>query len=257
MEEQQKSLCRWEPLSGGARVLVSREHGFGTDAVLLADFSRPKPGESWVDLGTGCGVIPLLWRVRTKVGKITGVEIREQAAEQAKRSVEENGFAGEITILHGDARELSAYFAAGSLDGIACNPPYTATGAGIPSPSDARRTARQGDSFTLEDLAQTAKYALRFGGRLCVCLRPNRLGEAVEVFHRADLEPKRLRLVQQRREKAPFLFLMECRRGGKPGMTVESVLLLEGEDGSPTEEIETIYGDYRDNPEHKGSRPAK
>ena len=92
---------------------------------------------------------------------------------------------------------------------------------------------------------------------LCVCLRPNRLGEAVEVFHRADLEPKRLRLVQQRREKAPFLFLMECRRGGKPGMTVEPVLLLEGEDGSPTEEIETIYGDYRDNPEHKGSRPAK
>lgn len=256
MEEQRKET-RWEPLSGGTRVLVSREHGFGTDAVLLADFSRPKPGESWADLGTGCGVIPLLWRARTKVGEITGIELRPQGAQQAKRSVEENGFGENTHIVQGDARDLTGFFAAGSLDGIACNPPYTAPGAGIPSPGEARRTARQGDSFTLEDLARGARYALRFGGRLCVCLRPNRLAEAVEVFHQADLEPKRMRLVQQRAGKGPFLFLMECRRGGKPGMIVEPVLLLEGENGAPTEEIEAIYGDYRDNPEHRGSCTAK
>lgn len=256
MEEQLKNT-RWEPLWGGAKVLVSREHGFGTDAVLLAHFSRPKPGEAWADLGTGCGVIPLLWRARASGGKITGVELREQAAEQAKRSVEENGFAGEVSIIQGDARNLPDYFPAGSLDGIACNPPYTAPGAGIPSPEEARRTARLGDSFTLDDLAAAARYALRFGGKLCVCLRPNRLAEAVEVFHKAALEPKRLRLVQQRPGKEPFLFLMECRRGGNPGMVVEPVLLLEGPDGSPTEEIEAIYGDYRDNPERKGKSPAK
>ena len=92
---------------------------------------------------------------------------------------------------------------------------------------------------------------MRFGGRLCLCLRPQRLAEAVEVFHSHQLEPKRLRLVQQRAGKAPFLFLLECRRGGKPGMEVGPVLLLEREDGSPTQEIEAIYGDYRDNPEHR------
>ena len=31
----------------------------------------------------------------------------------------------------------------------------------------------------------------------------------------------------------------------------EPVLLLEGEDGAPSREIEAIYGDYRDNPEHR------
>ena len=139
------------------------------------------------------------------------------------------------------------------MDGIACNPPYTAPGTGPACPDAARRTARQGDSFTLEDLAAVARQALRFGGRLCVCLRPQRLGEAIEVFHSHQLEPKRLRLCQQRVGKAPFLFLLECRRGGKPGMTVEPVLLLEGEDGSPSPELEAIYGDYRDNPEHKGA----
>lgn len=243
----------WEPLSGGSRVLVSREHTFGTDAVLLADFSAPRPGEYWADLGTGCGIIPLWWRVRTRAGRITGVELQEKAAAQARCSVEENGFGDRVEILQGDARELGNLILAGSLDGIACNPPYTAPGTGPACPDAARRTARQGDSFTLEDLAAVARQALRFGGRLCVCLRPQRLGEAIEVFHSHQLEPKRLRLCQQRVGKAPFLFLLECRRGGKPGMTVEPVLLLEGEDGSPSPELEAIYGDYRDNPEHKGA----
>ena len=250
MEERLQNTT-WEPLCGGARVLVSPQHTFGTDAVLLAHFAAPRPRERWADLGTGCGVIPLLWRVRTQAGAITGVEMQEKAACQAQRSVEENGFSATVDIVQGDARQLGALFPAGSLDGIACNPPYTAPGAGIPSEDGARRAARQGDSLSLEDVARGARYALRFGGRLCLCLRPQRLAEAVEVFHSHQLEPKRLRLVQQRAGKAPFLFLLECRRGGKPGMEVGPVLLLEREDGSPTQEIEAIYGDYRDNPEHR------
>lgn len=241
----------WEPLSGGSRVLVSREHTFGTDAVLLADFSAPRPGEHWADLGTGCGIIPLWWRVRTRAGRITGVELQEKAAAQARCSVEENGFGDRVEILQGDARELGNLILAGSLDGIACNPPYTPPGAGIPCGDAARRTARQGDTLSLEDLAREARCALRFGGRLCLCLRPQRLGEAVGLFQRFQLEPKRLRLCQQRPGKAPFLLLLECRRGGRPGMDVGPVLLLEGEDGRPTGELEAIYGDYRDNPEHQ------
>ena len=99
----------WEPLCGGARVLVSPEHGFGTDAVLLAHFAAPRPGERWADLGTGCGVIPLLWRVRTQAGSITGVELQEKAAQQAERSVAENGFSATVGIVRGDARRLSVF----------------------------------------------------------------------------------------------------------------------------------------------------
>ncbi len=243
----------WEPLSAGSKVLVSREHGFGTDAILLADFSMPRRGERCADLGTGCGVIPLLWRARGKAGSITGVELREQGARQARRSVEESGYENQIRILQGDVRRMEELFPAGSLDLIACNPPYTAPGAGIPSGDDARRTARQGDTLSLEELARGARYGLRYGGKLFLCLRPARLSEAMEVFHRYALEPKRLRLCQQRVGKAPFLFLLECRSGGKVGMVVEPVLLLEGPDGSPSAELEVIYGDYRNNPEHNPS----
>ena len=174
MEAQGKQPARWEPLWGGAKVLVTREHGFGTDGVLLADFSRPRPGETWADLGTGCGIIPLLWRARGWGKAITGVELQPEAAELARQSVEENGYGGEISLVEGDARQLEGLFAAGSLDGISCNPPYTAPGAGLPSPGAARRTARQGDSLSLEDLARGARYALRFGaGCVCACGPPD------------------------------------------------------------------------------------
>ena len=172
MEERLQNTT-WEPLCGGARVLVSPQHTFGTDAVLLAHFAAPRPRERWADLGTGCGVIPLLWRVRTQAGAITGVEMQEKAAWQARRSVEENGFSATVDIVQGDARQLGALFPAGSLDGIACNPPYIPTG-DIPGLDVSVRDyephmALDGGADGLDfyrAVTQKWKSALRLGGSL-------------------------------------------------------------------------------------------
>lgn len=236
----------WELLSDTCRVWVTREHGFTTDTFLLAWFSLPRPGERCADLGTGCGTIPLLWRLRARARSVLGVELQAQAAEQARRSVEANGFAGEIAILQGDVRDYKPLLPHQGLDLLACNPPYTPAGAGLPSSDPQRRAARHGETFSLEDLARAARYALRQGGRLCLCLPAQRLGEAMGLLARYRLEPKRLRLVQQRPGKAPYLFLLECRSGGRPGgLEVGPVLLLEGGDGRPTGEMLEIYGEYR------------
>ena len=178
MEEQQKSLCRWEPLSGGARVLVSREHGFGTDAVLLADFSRPNPGNPGWIWARAAGSFPCCGGCAPRWGKSPGWRSGSRPRNRPNARWRKTALPGRspsFTGMPGNSAPLLPPVPWTALPAI---PPYTATGAGIPSPSDARRTARQGDSFTLEDLAQTAKYALRFGGRLCVCLRPNRLGRS-------------------------------------------------------------------------------
>ena len=227
-------------------MLVTREHGFTTDTLLLAWFSLPRPGERCADLGTGCGTIPLVWRQRARAESILGVELQEQAAGQARRSVEENGFAGEIAILQGDVRDYKSLLPCQGLDLMACNPPYTSPGAGLLSADPQRRAARHGESLTLEEVAQAARYGLRYGGRLCLCLPAQRLGEAMGLLARYRLEPKRLRLVQQRLGKAPYLFLLECRSGGRPGgLQVEPVLLLEDERGRPTPALLEAYGEYR------------
>lgn len=232
--------AHWETLAPGYRVWVTKEHGFTTDTLLLADFARPRRGEACADFGTGCGAIPLLWAARGEPSAIWGIEVQEGAAGQARRSVEESRAGEHITILHGDVREIQTLLPHESLDLIACNPPYQAAGRGLASPDPARAQARQGDTLSLEELARAAKFALKFGGRLCICLRVPRLAEAMGVFRSAGLEPKRLRLVQQRVEKAPYLFLLECRKGGRPGLEAEPVLLLEGP------EMERIYEGYKE-----------
>ena len=238
----------WEPLAPGCQVLVTREHGFSTDTLLLAAFSQPRRGERCADLGTGCGTIPLLWRARGEPGPILAVELQPQAAEQARRSVERSGYTGHIQVVEGDVRDYKALLPCQGLDRVACNPPYTLPGAGAASPDPQRRAARQGDCFSLEDLAQAARYSLKHRGRLCLCLPVRRLAEALALFSRWDLEPKLLRLVQQRRDKAPYLFLLECRRGGRPGgLEAAPTLLLEEDTGGPTRELLEVYGSYRDN----------
>ena len=238
----------WEPLAPGCQVLVTREHGFSTDTLLLAAFSQPRRGERCADLGTGCGTIPLLWRARGEPGPILAVELQPQAAEQARRSVERSGYTEHIQVVEGNVRDYKALLPCQGLDRVACNPPYTLPGAGAASPDPQRRAARQGDCFSLEDLAQAARYSLKHRGRLCLCLPVRRLAEALALFSRWDLEPKLLRLVQQRRDKAPYLFLLECRRGGRPGgLEAAPTLLLEEDGGGPTRELLEVYGSYRDN----------
>lgn len=238
---------RWERLGNGCGVWTAKSCGFTTDTLLLAAFSQPKPGEACADLGTGCGTIPLLWRARGKPGSVLAVELREEAAELAARSVRENGFS-EIQVVRGDVRDYRNVLPRQALDLAACNPPYYPLGSGAAG-SGGRRTARCDETLSLEELAQAAVWSLRWGGRLCFCLRAERLPEAVEVFRRSRLEPKRLRLVQSGPGKAPYLFLMECRYGGRPGLAAEPTLFLSDGTGAPTPELLELYGEYRNGEE--------
>ena len=100
----------WEPLAPACRVLVSREHTFNTDTILLAHFAAPKHKERCIDLGTGCGTISLLWQANYAPRHITAVELGEQAFSQALRSVSENGYEENIEAIRGDIREIKKSF---------------------------------------------------------------------------------------------------------------------------------------------------
>lgn len=234
----------WEPLGRDLRVLVNETHRFNTDTLLLADFSLPRPGWRCADLGTGCGVIPLLWCARGRPASVLAVELQPEAVRLAEDSASENSLAEIITVQQGDLRDYKNCLPHQALDLAACNPPYFSPGSGLIPQEAERGLARHGGTLSLAELAQAARYSLKTGGRLCLCLPARRLAEAVVVLHQHELEPKRLRLVQARPEKAPYLFLMECRRGGGPGLEVETPLVLETEAGDLSAEMVRIYGDY-------------
>lgn len=236
-------MIRAESIGGGIDVFVSDAHGFGTDAVLLARFAAPSPHTVCCDLGSGCGVIPLLW-CKQPTGPLTAVELQPDAAAQIERAVEANGLGARLRVLCADLRALQGLLDAGSFDLVTMNPPYNAAGAGLLSAEQSDQLARHETACTPQDLCRSAARLLKFGGRFCVCVRPERLTDYLCAMRQHGLEPKRLRPVAKRPERAPWLLLLEGRRGGKPGMRMEPALFVHAADGGYSEEMKAIYGDY-------------
>ena len=238
---------RLEPLGNGIHVIVSDEHKFWTDTVLLAYFSAPERSAVACDLGSGCGTIPLIWLRRNLTKHIDAVEIQENACSMLKRSIMMNGLEDRISVHHCDMRELKGVLPMSGYDLAVCNPPYKASGTGIVSKEQSHMIARHESLCTIDDIMTAAQGLLNFGGRLCMCQRPERLADVMLSMRQHNIEPKRLRFVQQRPGKAPKLFLIEGRRSGRPGsLKVEPVLFIEGEKGGFSEEMLEIYGEYKE-----------
>lgn len=236
-----------EHLGGGNYVCVSREHTFGTDAVLLADFASPRSKDTAYDLGTGCGIIPLLWVRNNMADKIVGVELQKQGFEQACRSAEISGAEAKVKFINADIRDIKKFLPHGQADVVTMNPPYKAADSGIESMSPAEKIARHEVECRLTDVTDAAAHLLKFGGRLCLCNRPERLSDTIIAMKQTGIEPKRLRFVVKRPETKPWLFLIEGKKGSKPYMSVEPMLIMYGGDGGLSDEVMKIYGEYKEN----------
>lgn len=232
-----------EPL-GRFSILVSNEHTFGTDAVLLADFAGKKRSVNACDLGTGCGIIPLLLLKNECTEKAVGVEIQSTAVEIANQNVELNGLGSVFSVYNADLKEIKSVLPNAEFDLVTCNPPYKALGSGSQNLSEAERIARHEVMCVFADIVKAAKYLLKFGGRLCVCHRPERLTDIFFEMRANGIEPKLLREVIQREGKEAWLVLVEGKVGAKNGLTVMPPLYVE-KNGELTDEIMEIYGDYK------------
>ena len=234
----------YETINGTLKICVSNEHKFGTDAFLLSDFAQVKRKDKCVDLGTGCGIIPLLWfREMEDAPQLAyGVDIQPQAIRQMKITVENCGLEGRLIPVEGDLKDLSPQLPADSFTLVTCNPPYKATNTGILNEADAHTIARHEILCNIDDVCRAAARLLKFGGRLCICQRPERLLDTLEAMHRNKVEPKRLRFVQKKGDTAPWLFLVEGKKGSAPYMKVEAPFLIQEKDSDEnSEELRRVY----------------
>lgn len=232
-----------ENLGNGIKLICSETHGFGTDAILLANFAAPKKTDKCVDLGTGCGIIPFIW-LRDGITEITGVDIQKEAIDQLIRSNELNN--SDIKAINADLREIENHLPKGQFDLVTMNPPYKPKGTGILSEATPEQIARHEITCTVKDACAAAEKLLNFGGRFVMCNRPERLADVIVEMRAHNLEPKRIRFVQKQKDTAPWLFLIEGKKGSKPYLEVLPPLLIQNEDGSDSEELVSILGKYRE-----------
>lgn len=256
--DDNQSICRWtqagpvllrdderiDDLQRNQYGIIQRKGAFcfGMDAVLLSGFVVVRKGENVLDLGTGTGIIPILLTAKTEGRHFTGLEIQEESADMARRSVAYNHLEEKVEIVTGDIKEASRLFPLASFDVVTANPPYMNDAHGIKNPGDAKAIARHEVLCTLEDVVREGTRVLKPGGRFCMVHRPRRLIEIIQTMKSHGLEPKRMKLVHPCQDREANMVLIEAVRGGGPLLKVEAPVIVFDEQGEYSEEIRTTYG---------------
>lgn len=224
--------------------LIQKENGFkfGVDAVLLSHFANVRRNHEVIDLCTGTGIVPFLVFGKYSPKRVVGVEIQDEMAEMATRSVELNQCRDVVNIINGDLKDKELLKSLGRFDVVTVNPPYKMNNSGIKNPNDSLAIARHEIMCTLEDVIKSSKQLLKDNGRLYMVHRPERLIDIFELMRKYKIEPKRVRMVHPKSGKAPNIVLVEGQRDGKPFLKWDDPLYVYGDDGNCSDEINKIYG---------------
>ncbi len=223
--------------------IIQNSNGFcfGIDAVLLSGFAKVKKGETALDLCTGTGIIPILLEAKTNGKYFYAMEIQEQIADMARRSIKLNSLENKINIVTGDIKECTKYFKASSFDVITCNPPYMANNSGYINESSPKAISRHEILCNIDDVFSASNKMLKYGGRMYMVHRCERLADIFVSARNHNMEPKTMELIQPRIDKAPELVLIELSKGGKVGLKVLPALIIYKTDGTYTDEVYNIY----------------
>ena len=214
---------------------------FGMDAVLLSGFAKVKKGEIALDMGTGTGIIPILLKAKTSGKHFTGLEIQQECADMAGRSVMYNHLENDVDIVQGDIKEAAEIFGAASFDVVTSNPPYMIGQHGLRNPDMPKAIARHEVLCNLEDVVSQAAKVLKERGRFYMVHRPFRLAEILSKMIQVGIEPKRMRMVHPFVHKEPNMVLIEGMRGANSRMRVEPPLIVYKEQGVYSEELLLEY----------------
>ncbi len=200
-------------------VAISKEHRFGTDSFLLVDFSNILRKDVVADFGTGCGIISILIYKKYTPKKIFAFDILKSATDLAKKSVLKSNLEEKIVVVNKDIKTLGSEYN-DKFDKIVCNPPYKALNTGKVSLKKEDLIARHEVSLTIDDVCKKAYKMLKFGGSLFLSGRVERLADIFIAMRQNKLEPKKLKLCAKDKDSAPWLFLVEGKKGAKPFLNV-------------------------------------
>jgi tRNA1(Val) A37 N6-methylase TrmN6 len=228
-------------LGGSLRIVQPRSgYRFSVEALLLARFARVRPRERVLELGAGCGVIALMLAALHRPREVVALELQPRLAALIARNAVLNSL-DQVRVVCGDLRRRRiAGIEPASFDLVVANPPFHAVGAGRESPQRGRRLARGEHAAALDDFIAAARRCVRNGGRVAFVHSAGRTAELVSTMRARGLEPKRLRLVHPRIDRAATVVLLEARAQGGIELAVEPPLILYERPGVYTAEARAM-----------------
>ena len=224
-----------EILSNGFTLeICSGGFPLSTDSMALSGFVKLPANARILDLGSGCGTLGLLLCAKDAGCQVTGLELDNNAHETALKNIAANNLVHRLSSICADLRQIPRELT-GRFDICVSNPPYFTAG-----PASKLTNARREDQCTMEQLFTAAAKALRYGGDFFLVHRPERFAQLCACAGNADLEPKQLCLLRHKTDGPVSLVLVQCRKGGKPGLLWQEEALRHS-DGTPTDYYRALY----------------
>lgn len=218
-----------------------RGYRYSIDAVILAYYAGKVRGDRIADLGTGCGIIPLILGLREPTRHIVGIEIQEALADIAAENVIDNGMADRIQILLGDIKIITTADTEGPVDLVLSNPPFFPADEGRINPNLQRAVARHELQVTITDIVAAAWRLLQDKGRFLSIFQTERMVDLLFSMRQLGLEPKMVRIIQTKEQIPGKLFLVEGEKGGAPGLVVLPPLVITMENKGYSPEVADMF----------------
>ena len=217
---------RLEYLDNGVNIYQDDElYCFTSDSILLSRFTRVKKGDVVADFCAGSGIVGFnLYALNKDLLKSVSLfEMQKPLYDLSVKSIAENKLEDKFFAFNTRLQDLGREFD-GKFSLITCNPPYMAKGNGFIDDKDFIAVCRTETSLSLEELVTAVARALKFGGRINLVHRADRLIEVITALKSNGIEPKRLQFVSGGK-KEPYLFLMEGVKGGKSGIKILNTII--------------------------------
>jgi len=242
-----------EILDGSLKILQSAKgYRFNLDSLILAGFVSVKPRSVNLDLGCGNGILALVLAGKNPLTRWVGLEIQEGPAKLARVNVEQNGLAGRIWIVEGDAGDVRKIFSSRSFDNVVFNPPYRKLSSGKINPLSEKAIARHELQGSLAEFLTAAKVLLKPKGRVFTIYPAARLVELVSLFRAKGIEPKRMKLVFSDASSDAEFVLAEGRSGSGEELKMEPPLYIYQARNAYTPEMKKLFSDLAASPESCG-----
>jgi len=217
---------------------------FGIDSVLISDFAKNiKKNSKVADLGTGTGIIGLLLCKKTNLAEMTGIEIQEDVANMAERSIKLNNLEEKFSIINSNINEIFSkkLLEKNVFDVVVMNPPYKEVGTGEINGNEKKLISRHEIKANLSDFIKTASGLLKDKGELYIVHKPERMPDIIQKLRENKIEPKELKIVYSNKNSEASLILIKAVKGGKKFLKIDRPLYIYNENGEYSDEIKHIY----------------
>ena len=206
----------------------TRLYRFTSDSVLLSRFAKVKKRDKVADFCAGSGIVAFHFYALNKTAPdltFTLFEMQKPLSDLSKKTAEYNDFAN-FEIVNCKLQELPERFRE-QFSLVLCNPPYEKAGAGFDNDEYEKAVCRKEITLTLKEIAKAASFALKFGGRICMLHRADRIAEVCYELKAVNIEVKKMQFVGGRCESKPYLVMVEGVKGGKPGCEILQTIVNE------------------------------